>query len=321
MSSWKASLIMLLAAGCATLSAQSNAAQESKNQQLVLNWYRQVIMAGHVDQASKYMAEDYIEHDPTISGGRAGFVQHYSNPSARPPEAKPAVAFAKGDYVVLAWKRSDKDPKTSTPYEYFMYDVARVKNGKIVEHWDNVKLSTEVPAPSEPSATQLGHGDAPPGVPMQTTYDVSSLKYTPDEQKNIEVAANYYRECVQSHHPELADQFLAKNEINHNPNDPQTPAGLMAMLSSRFPKPEPIHKQIDPLPNLLLAKNDMVLFMYDEDTKDPSGKTYVADRFEMVKLKDGKIVEHWDVGNRRVNAQSWKLEWCGKTGRTDCPKP
>ena len=156
---------------------------------------------------------------------------------------------------------------------------------------------------------------------MKPTYDVSSLKYTPEEQKNIETAAGYYRECVQSHHPELADKFLAKNEINHNPNDPQTPPGLMAMLSSRFPKPEPLHKELDPLPNLLLAKGNMVLFMYDEEAKDASGKPYQADRFEMVRFKDGKIAEHWDVANRRVNAQAWKLEWCAKSGRKDCPTP
>ena len=156
---------------------------------------------------------------------------------------------------------------------------------------------------------------------MKNTYDVSSLKYTPEEQKNIETAVGYYRDCVQSHHPELVDNFLAKNEINHNPNDPQTPPGLMAMLSSRFPKPEPLHKELDPLPNLLLAKGNMVLFMYDEEEKSPGGKTYPVDRFEMVRFKNGKIEEHWDVANRRVNAQTWKLDWCSKAGRNDCPTP
>src|ERR1700730_11021430 len=119
--------LTLMTCCCTPLVAQSSSAQESKNQQMVLNWYRDVIMSGHVDQASKYMADDYIEHAPTISGGRAGFVQHYSSASARPAQAKPNEAFAKGDYVVLAWEHSDKDPQTSTPYKYFTYDVVRVK--------------------------------------------------------------------------------------------------------------------------------------------------------------------------------------------------
>jgi predicted SnoaL-like aldol condensation-catalyzing enzyme len=169
---------------------------------MVLNWYRDVIMSGHVDQASKYMADDYIEHDPTISGGRAGFVQHYSTASARPPMAKPSVAFAKGDYVVLAWERSDNDPTTATPYRYFMYDVVRVKNGKVQEHWDNEKATIYVPSGASLASAVQGHSDAPPGIPMKTSYDVSSLKYTPEEKKSIEVAVGYYRDCVQSHHPE-----------------------------------------------------------------------------------------------------------------------
>jgi len=169
----------------------------------------------------------------------------------------------------------------------------------------------------------LGHGDAPPGLPVKTTYDISSLKYTPQEMKNIEVAVGYYRDCVQSHRFDLVDKFLAKDEVNHNPNDPGTPPGLMAMLKSRFPKPDEPHKEIDPLPNLLLAKNNMVLLMYDQEEKDPKdpSKTYKWSRVEMVRLQNGKIVEHWDVGDRRVNAQSWKIYWCTKAGRNDCPTP
>ena len=170
---------------------------------------------------------------------------------------------------------------------------------------------------------QLGHNDAPPGLPVKSTYDLSSLKYTAQEQKNIDLAVAYYRDCVQSHRVDLVDNFLAKDEVNHNPNDPSTPPGLMAMLKSRFPNPDPLHKQIDPLPNLLLAKNNMVLLMYDQQEKDPrdASKSYTWSRFEMVRIANGRIVEHWDVGDRRVNAQSWKIDWCTKAGRKDCPTP
>ena len=170
---------------------------------------------------------------------------------------------------------------------------------------------------------QESHNDAPAGLPLKTTYDVSSLKYTPEESKNLDMAIGYYRDCVQSHNVALRDKFLAKDEVNHNPNDPKTPEGLMAMLSSRFPKVDPPHKQIDPLPNLLIAKDNMVLLMYDEEAKDPHdpAKTYTWSRFEMLRFQNGKIQEHWDVGDRRVNSQNWKVEWCAKAGRKDCPTP
>jgi predicted SnoaL-like aldol condensation-catalyzing enzyme len=134
---------MLLAIGCMPIAAQPASVQETKNQELVLNWYHNVVVLGHVSEASKYMADDYIDHDPRILGGRSAFIQNYENASARPAEAKQISAFAQGDYVVLVWQRADKDPKTSTPYAYTTYDLLRVKNGKIQEHWDNAKKTTQ----------------------------------------------------------------------------------------------------------------------------------------------------------------------------------
>jgi len=133
---------VLLASSCVP-SAMAQSGPEKKNQEMVLSWYHDVLVLGHVREASKYMAEDYIEHDPRISGGRAGFIQHYENASARPAEAKQTATFAQGDYVVIVWQHADKDPKTSTPYTYATYDVVRVKNGKIQEHWNNAKKNSQ----------------------------------------------------------------------------------------------------------------------------------------------------------------------------------
>ncbi len=135
-----AGAVALLALARVPMLAQS--AQEEQNQKTAMSWYREMIQFGHVDQASKYMADDYIEHDPRISGGKAGFVRYYQNPSSRPAEAAPITSFSQGDYVVIVWSRDDKDPKTSTPYKYTTYDVVRIKNGKIQEHWNNAKQNT-----------------------------------------------------------------------------------------------------------------------------------------------------------------------------------
>ena len=137
--------VALFAMGCVLPLLAAPSAQEAKNQELVLNWYREVIVFGHVELASKYMANSYIEHDPNIPGNLAGFVKHYGATPARPIQAKlpiaPVQAFAKGDYVTIVWERDDKDPKTSTPYKYDFYDIVRVKDGKIREHWDSARVA------------------------------------------------------------------------------------------------------------------------------------------------------------------------------------
>jgi predicted SnoaL-like aldol condensation-catalyzing enzyme len=119
-------------------------ADEAKKQKMVMNWYREVVAAGHVELASKYMASTFIEHDPNISGNLAGFVKYYGA-APKPIPAKlataPLQAFTKGDYVTLVWEHDDKDPKTSTPYKYITYDVVRVKDGKIQEHWNSARVA------------------------------------------------------------------------------------------------------------------------------------------------------------------------------------
>ena len=57
-------------------------AQEQADLKLVTDWWREVLQAGHVDLREKYQAEDYIQHNPGITTGRAAFVP--SSAGARP---------------------------------------------------------------------------------------------------------------------------------------------------------------------------------------------------------------------------------------------
>ena len=136
---------MMLAIGALALAsalglmAQADSPQEAKNQQLVMNWYREVVAYGHVELASKYMADDYVEHNPNYSGGRAEFVAHFGKMPAQPLQAalptKPDRVFTKGDYVVIAWEL-DGQEKTGKKFKYNTFDIIRVQNGKVQEHWD-----------------------------------------------------------------------------------------------------------------------------------------------------------------------------------------
>jgi predicted SnoaL-like aldol condensation-catalyzing enzyme len=159
----------------------------------------------------------------------------------------------------------------------------------------------------------------PPIIPMQTSYDVSSLKYTPQEQDHIAIADLFFR-ALHSGHFELVTNIIETHDaVNHNPNDPKTPPGLMALLQTRIPEPKPLFKEQDQIPSLVLANDNLVMFMWDQKVEDPKGTPYQSNRFELIRFKDGKIVEHWDVANRRENAQDWKIDWCIKAGRNDCP--
>src|SRR5580700_11975678 len=118
--------------------------QEKKNLDMVLEWWRVVIQGGHLDQAPKYQAEDYIQHNPNVNTGRAGFVEFFSkfskpkDPIPDKLDNPPVVMGAKGDFVWLIFETEQKVPgDASKTYHANSFEVIRIQNGKVQEHWDS----------------------------------------------------------------------------------------------------------------------------------------------------------------------------------------
>lgn len=112
------------------------------NKRLVYDFWREVFEAGQMDLAAKYMAEDYVQHNPMVPTGRQAFIDFFSRVKKPAPVAAkvnaPLVAImADGDLVMLAFAREYPDPKDpSAKYSTTWFDMFRIKDGKIVEHWD-----------------------------------------------------------------------------------------------------------------------------------------------------------------------------------------
>ena len=112
------------------------------NKRLVYDFWREVFEGAHMEFADKYMAESYIQHNPNVPTGRAAFVEFFQRvrkPAPVEPRIKaPLVAIvAEGDLVVLSFAREHADPKdASKKYTTTWFDMFRIENGKIAEHWD-----------------------------------------------------------------------------------------------------------------------------------------------------------------------------------------
>ena len=112
------------------------------NKRLVYDFWREVFEGAHMELADKYMAESYIQHNPNVPTGRAAFVEFFQRvkkPAPIEPRIKaPLVAIvAEGDLVVLSFAREHADPKdASKKYTTTWFDMFRIENGKIAEHWD-----------------------------------------------------------------------------------------------------------------------------------------------------------------------------------------
>ena len=112
------------------------------NKKLVFDFWREVFEGGHLELADKYLAESYIQHNPNVPTGRAAFVTFFKQ-FAKPHDIQPRMVaplvsiVAERDLVILSFVQPTKDPKdpskTSTTT---WFDMFRVENGKIAEHWD-----------------------------------------------------------------------------------------------------------------------------------------------------------------------------------------
>ena len=124
---------------------QSKDKKLAANKKASYDFFRIVLRGLHLDQADKYMTEGYIQHNPNAETGIKGFKDFFTR--LGPPQAIEAtvpglVAIqAEGDYVTLSFVRQYDNPKDkSKKYTTTWFDMFRIVNGKIVEHWDSATM-------------------------------------------------------------------------------------------------------------------------------------------------------------------------------------
>jgi predicted SnoaL-like aldol condensation-catalyzing enzyme len=115
----------------------TGAARLAANKRLVLAFYEQVIGRKDFEAGRKYMGENYRQHSPYATDGHAGlaaFVKFFGEnfPNHR-YEVKKVIA--EGDMVVLHLHGMGG---MNTHGEQVV-DFFRVKDGKVVEHWDVIQ--------------------------------------------------------------------------------------------------------------------------------------------------------------------------------------
>ena len=113
------------------------------NKKLVYDFWREVFEGGHMERVDAYMAESYIQHNPMVPTGRAAFVDFFGK-RAKPQPVEPRVKgplvamIAEGDLVMLSFVREYPDPAdASKKYTTTWFDMFRIENGRIAEHWDS----------------------------------------------------------------------------------------------------------------------------------------------------------------------------------------
>jgi predicted SnoaL-like aldol condensation-catalyzing enzyme len=122
---------------------KSDDPQLARNKKHVFDFWRIVYEGGHVDQAPKYMAEGYIQHNPNLPSGRATFVEFFKKQRPPKPIAErmkmPVFAIvAEGNLVSVFTARKVRErAKPDHVYTITWFDMFRIdEHGLIAEHWD-----------------------------------------------------------------------------------------------------------------------------------------------------------------------------------------
>ncbi|HEX6996851.1 MAG TPA: nuclear transport factor 2 family protein [Gammaproteobacteria bacterium] len=119
---------------------ESDDPQLAANKKLVWDMWRNFLQAGRIDDADKYLAPEYHQHNPNAETGLEGVKAYFRAAGRQPTEVKDYIdrlvsIVAERDLVVLALVREGKD-KDGNPYTTTWFDMFRIEDGKIVEHWD-----------------------------------------------------------------------------------------------------------------------------------------------------------------------------------------
>jgi predicted SnoaL-like aldol condensation-catalyzing enzyme len=112
------------------------------NKKIAYDFYRIVLRGRRLDQAEKYMREDYMQHNPNADTGIKGFKEYFQKlggPLPIPDTLADLVSIqADGDMVTLSLVREYDEPgKPGQKYTSTWFDMFRIQDGKIAEHWDN----------------------------------------------------------------------------------------------------------------------------------------------------------------------------------------
>ncbi|HFK5528176.1 TPA: ester cyclase [Elizabethkingia anophelis] len=107
--------------------------QAAANKQLVLDFYQKMFGDKDLSAVDQYIAPEYIQHNPTVADGAKAFKEAAAKWFEGAPKTKIDVQHiaAEGDLVFIHLKNKNEDGSLKSTI-----DIFRIKDGKIVEHWD-----------------------------------------------------------------------------------------------------------------------------------------------------------------------------------------
>ena len=125
--------------GMAALAALADDTLTERNKAIVRDFYTTVLIGRNVDAAPRFVRQDYIQHNPQVPTGLKGFMDTFRERFAQklPSDYKRELLNVIGDKdMVVVYVRQTWTSPDGQHHQPLGFDMFRVQDGIITEHWD-----------------------------------------------------------------------------------------------------------------------------------------------------------------------------------------
>ena len=245
-----------------------------ENKRIVSEFYYAFGIEKDAEKCSRYLGDTYIQHNPYIQDGPEHFLRFVRFRREHYPEARSNVMMTIADEDKVMFHVHS----VLTPGEpgRNIVDTFRVRDGKVVEHWDVIQEIEKLKFPPLTDNGIFNHnGD---GI-------VKDLDKT---EENKRIATAFYEAFGLEKDAEKCRQFMGDTYIQHNPHVQDGPEHFLSFVQFRkehFPEARSEIK-------ITVAQGNLVGFhVHSVLTPGEPGRNIV----DIFRVEDGKVVEHWDA--------------------------
>jgi predicted SnoaL-like aldol condensation-catalyzing enzyme len=218
----------------------------------------------------------YIQHNLAVGDGLAGFGEVIAHAPEGGFKAKVVRAFEDGDFVFLHTEYDFFGPKAG-------FDLFRFEEGKIVEHWDNL---AEITPPNPSGRTQL-----------DGATEITDTDKTAENKAIVEAFVNDV--LINGKADKITDYISTETYLQHNSGIADGLDGLGGAL--KYFAENGLLLQYDKV-HKIVGEGNFVLTV----SEGKFGKGDHVAYYDLFRLENGKIVEHWDIIETILAESEWK---------------
>ena len=243
------------------------AADPAANKAFVIEALTETLIKGNVEAVDRYFAPSYIQHNPDVASGTEAFKGLVGAlRQGDGIQAEIVRAIADDDMVALHVRYTGFGPKPM-----IAFDVYRLQDGKIAEHWDNM-LEEQ---PLNPSGRSQVDG----------ATQITDLDRT--EANKAKVEEFLTRSMIRHEKVDITQYISPVTYIQHNPMVADGLDGFGAFMGEMAKQGitmdyTKVHQ--------VIGEGNFVLTLSEGAF---GGKPQAF--YDLFRLQDGLIVEHWDV--------------------------